>query len=328
MAKPAVRGEIVRKACRDFTSHSSRSLAKLLVEKHSRIFPTYQIAYNAVRHYRGARGPASRRSQKIHNTPTKRVVAPLPESQAQDRLPFVLDGVKRVAVLSDIHIPFHDLKTLKIALKYIDKFNPDCILLNGDVLDFEAISHWPSAPGRPDTFMELQLGREFLWHLRQRYPKSRIVFKEGNHDQRYEKYLMEYAPKLFNIDAAKFSWHVALGVNGIGVEMVGDQRIVQVGKLSVLHGHEVRLAGVHPARSLFTKLLITAMAGHCHRETTHSEQTADGRLIATWSTGCLCHRSPDFAPYNKWSSGFALVEVQASGDFTVALKKVIDGKVY
>jgi len=40
-----------------------------------------------------------------------------------------------------------------------------------------------------------------------------------------------------------------------------------------------------------------------------------GSETTTWSQGCLCNRSPDYAKFNKWNWGFAFADVANDGSF-------------
>jgi hypothetical protein len=53
-----------------------------------------------------------------------------------------------------------------------------------------------------------------------------------------------------------------------------------------------------------------------------------GKLITTWSTGCLCNLNPDYMVLNKWNHGFAFVEVGSNGDFTVKNHRIYKGRVW
>ena len=59
----------------------------------------------------------------------------LPESDEAIYQPYLLNA-KRLLVLSDIHIPYHNIDSLTCAFDYAKKEKPDAILLNGDTLDF------------------------------------------------------------------------------------------------------------------------------------------------------------------------------------------------
>jgi len=95
------------------------------------------------------------------------------------------------------------------------------------------------------------------------------------------------------------------------------------------HEHKYgMIAPVNPARGLFMRTKQSALMGHVHRVSEHTEKAHDGKLIGCWSTGCLCELQPDYSPYNNFGHGFAHVILEKDGTFTVLKKKIINGKVY
>jgi hypothetical protein len=115
-----------------------------------------------------------------------------------------------------------------------------------------------------------------------------------------------------------------------GIEVIKDQRIINIGHLPVLHGHEVHLAGVavNPARSLFLKTKKTALCGHLHRTSQHNETALDGKLISTWSTGHMGEEHPKYARINNWNHGCARVELDDDGNFEVINLRLQGNKLF
>jgi predicted phosphodiesterase len=246
-----------------------------------------------------------------------------------DRTPFRIDGPARVAVLNDIHCPYHDPGALEICLAYFDKRQPTHILLNGDTVDAEAVASWDKDPTKKAFHDEIADCNQLLDHVRERFPKSIIVFKHGNHENRLQTYIWRKAPEL----AGLFSLQLRTLLR------FDDRKIVEVpsytksklGKLVVIHGHEYRFSisnPVNPARGIFLRMHVSAMCGHFHQFSSHSQRNGDDRLITTWSMGALCHLSPDYAPLNNWSHGFAEVEVEADGSFGVQNLRILHGRVW
>lgn len=257
-------------------------------------------------------------------------LAPLPESQAPYWGPTELPG-KRFLVLSDLHVPHHCVRSIEAALAYGDDYGPDSILINGDLFDFYQISRFDKNPTLPKVYAELLAGGDFLDHVRQRFQRAKIYFKLGNHDERWTKYLHQNAPLLAEVPEVSESWKIPSGIIRNRVTVIDNQQPVMLGRLMVLHGHEAGKGGgssVNPARGSFMKHLTCVLSGHLHKQSEHTEATSDGRVIACWSTGCLCHMHPEYARLNKWSSGFATVDVKRSGDYKVQLHRIIDGKIF
>jgi len=240
-----------------------------------------------------------------------------------------IEGPHRVLVLSDIHVPFHDLAAIKLAIEYGIKRDATMVLLNGDIVDFYAVSQWEKDPRRRDFPGEVRAGRQFLKALRSAFPDARIIFKEGNHEERYERYLRMKAPELIGLP--DFEWGSVYGLDEWGIERVGEKRPIRLGKLHVIHGHEYRFAisnPVNPARGFFLRAKTHVLGGHLHQTSQHSEKDLTGNVVSAWSVGCLCDLHPDFRPLNGWCHGFAYIEVDKNGAFRVENLRVIDGKVW
>lgn len=232
-----------------------------------------------------------------------------------------------VLILSDIHIPYHDEAALEAALAAGDELNPDVVLLNGDVVDFHGISRYQTDPRRRSLKVEIASVREFLDHLRHRYPKARILFKLGNHEERWWPYLWSKAPELLGCDFMDLG--VVFETTKYQVELITDQRIIMLGKLPILHGHELPKGmtnPVNPARGAFLRAIDIALIGHHHRSSEHTETSMLGSTITCWSTGCLCELNPEYARINRWNHGFAMVEMSGD-DFTVSNKRIRHGRV-
>ena len=65
------------------------------------------------------------------------------------------------------------------------------------------------------------------------------------------------------------------------------------------------------------------MCGHCHTTSEHTDKNIQGAILTTWSVGCVCDLSPDYAPYGNWNWGFALVDVEKNGNFTVENHRIL-----
>jgi len=317
--------EAARQAALKFPNHSARALARLLHLTHPILFHTQEYARTVVRKVIGKN--TGDRTKTVEKPDYISEPPPIPASKSKDWKPVTLEA-KNVLILSDIHIPYHDTPALKCALKYGDEIKPDLILLNGDVVDFYTISRYETDPEERDLKGEIEAVRQFFDHIRARFRKSRIVFKLGNHDERWWPFIWRKCPELLGIDA--LSLPSLLHADKHGIEVIGDQRIIMLGKLPVLHGHELPKGltnPVNPARGVFMRALDRALIGHHHRTSEHTETTMMERTITCWSTGCLCELHPAYARINRWNHGFANVRIAAGGDFSVENHRIKDGRI-
>ena len=60
----------------------------------------------------------------------------------------MIRGVKKVFFVPDTHVPYHDQSAFKIALKAIDRFQPDILVILGDFADFYSVSAHDKSPNR------------------------------------------------------------------------------------------------------------------------------------------------------------------------------------
>lgn len=335
MTKPNTKLQLAREFVEKFPRHSQRAVTNALLKTHPHVWDSWDACFSVVRRASGTKA-LNRGGNVKMDAPSERVIhaaggigepPAIPESKAKPWNPHDLDG-KRILVLSDVHVPYHDKEALRLALEWGKGRKPDVVLLNGDIADFYSISRFESDPAQRDFAGELQSVREFLRYIRSQFKGARVLYKLGNHEERWWHWMWRKAPELMGCDFMDFS--AMTHCEKHGVEVLGDQRIITVGKLSVLHGHEWR-AGistpVNPARGAFLKANECAMQGHLHRTSEHTETSISGRVITCWSTGCLCDLHPEYARVNRWNHGFAEIEMHG-GDFQVVNKRILHGKVF
>ena len=309
------------------------TLAKTIYKNHPESFLTVESVRNLIRYYTGSSGKRHRDKIGSDNVNLLRehgVYNPfkLPEEMSDDYTPFILSQ-SNVLVLSDLHFPYHSIEAITTALEYGKKKEVNAILINGDLMDFAMLSRHEREWRQRYPHEEFEATRNFLVTLRKEFPKAMIVFKEGNHDERWEKWLYVKAPELFG--DAEFKLETRLRLPELKIQIVQDRRPVHIGKLSVLHGHEMfgGSGGVNPARSTFLKTLSNVMVGHYHRTSSHVESSFNGDVISVQSTGCLCNLTPYYMRVNKHNHGFARVELDiATGEYHLENLKIIKGKVY
>lgn len=328
----SVKGDIVKKELSRFPTTAILTLAKKIYKENSKVFASVEDVRGVLNYHTGKSGKRNRKIaanknlfQKITNdtNPFK-----LPESFAESFEPYIISQSKTL-IISDLHFPYQDNKAITAAIKYGLKEKVTCILINGDLLDFASISRHEKDWRQRSVYEEFESVRNFLKMLRDKFPKAKIVFKEGNHDERWEKWLYVKAPELF--DDPEYKLEVILRLGELKIDIVKDRRPVKIGKLTVLHGHEMAgtSGGVNPARSTFTKTLESVLIGHFHKSSSHSESSMWGDLKVTESVGCLCGLHPQFMRVNKWNFGFAIVDLNIkTGEYLVGNKKIINGKVY
>ena len=315
--------DVVRKYVEKFPKHGNRTLASLIIKENPNLFTSLDAARSCVRYVRGNGGKAQgRKGRATHPKPNgKAGEYKIPKSLTpKKRIVRIPDG--KTLLLSDIHLPYHDVEALECALEH--GHDADNIILNGDTVDFYATSRWDTDPNHRDLAGELQAARQFLMHLRERFPNANIYFKIGNHEERWEKFLWRKAPELCGVP--DFKMEKLLRFEDLDIQEIGGRQLTKAGGLWILHGHEFfnTFDPVNFARTLQVKTGVCTIAGHKHKSSQHSVKSMDGDTIACWSVGCLCDLEPDYMPVNQWNLGFAEV-VHQGKKFDVNNYRIIDG---
>jgi predicted phosphodiesterase len=305
------------------------TLARIMYKENIELFKSVDSARSSLRRLEGKVGNAEKKylSNKdfIMNEERPKNPWKLPESDEAKYDPYILKA-KKLAVLSDIHVPYHSMSALECALDKIYEEKPDAILLNGDTIDFYGLSRFQKDPRKRSVAYELQALNEFLDILKQF--EAKIIYKLGNHDERYEHYLQHKAPELLGISDFEFKNLLKAGERKMDV--VGEKRIIKANKLNIIHGHEYPsvFSPVNIARGLYMKGKVSAMQGHNHQTSEHTETDMNGEIVTTWSLGCLCELNPAYMPLNRWGHGMAMVDLDANGkDFEVRNYRIYKGKI-
>lgn len=325
---------ILDEAAKKHPDMPALTLAKVLFATYPGVFSSLDAVRSGLQYRYGSKGKEHR---KCATTPRPKREAGedwkqyLPDPMQTikgDWSAVEISGPCKALILSDIHIPFHNQEALVLAMEYGRSKKADLIILNGDVMDCYAIpSKWVRDP-QFHLCDEVRKGREFLVALRKAFPTERIVWKWGNHEERYER-MMRANPHLYGIDS--YEWTEVFDYKTHSIEHVGDKRPILLGKLNVIHGHEFGLSSilVNPARTFYTKAgAVHVLGGHFHQTSQHSANNLEQNLVSAWSTGCLCELHPDYRPVNQWSHGFAYVEVDQRGAFMVENKRIVDGRIW
>jgi predicted phosphodiesterase len=316
----------------------TEAVPSLTIAKHLRItypslFDTVESVRSLIRYYRGNLGEKNRNELKDktfmrENRTPKRALEDYDFSPTVTGVSDYIFPYKKPLILSDIHIPFHDIYALQQAIDYGIKHNCDSIYLNGDILDCSKISSFVPDPESSDFRRERDMFFEFAEYLNT--TGLPLFFKVGNHEFRIEYHQRKQNPELAKLD--DLSIDRLLHLKDIGMEYISSLQKTKMGDLLVIHGHEfgnAMFSPVNPARGLFLRAKCSVLAGHNHQTSEHQESNLNGQSIQCFSTGCLCTLNPTWRPfaYTKWNLGFAIVEIDEDGGFDVWNKKIVKGKI-
>lgn len=319
-------GIVVKDYLHKYPSVPSKKIAELITKEVPGLFANVDAARIRVRYYRGA-GGVKNRSYLNEDTyiPKVSIVEPIEEP---DYTPYMItDNDYPISVGFDAHIPYFDQDALELFIEYSVEIGAKTILLAGDWLDFYQLSRFIKDPRRRNVQEEIDMLKQILQQIKKVLPKAKIIYKYGNHEERYDNYVMTNAPQLFHLETTHLESQ--LGLKEMGITVVKDKRIIKAKHLHIIHGHEYVYSisnPVNPARGLYNRAKKSAMCGHFHQSSEHTEPAINGDVVTCWSVGCLCNLHPEYMPLNKWGHGFA--SILAEDDmFTVQNKKIVNYRI-
>lgn len=331
--------EIVEK----FPTLSKTELGRRLHKDYPKLFKSPEDARKFIRGVTGA--------NDVGFTQTDKYIGPRLElGDRFDNSPFILKA-KKIGLIYDVHIPFHDKGALELALSWLKGQDIDCLVLGGDIIDCYDLSKFEKELGARPFWEEIKMLTDFLDDLRDNFPDQGIIYKFGNHENRYKRYLQRQAREISspitsieylikqrirkcddekcNLDCPTcggLQWVITN--KDRNVQVVGDRRPIHAGKLDIIHGHETNGGSnqVSPARGFMLRRKVSTIGGHFHRTSKQSSKDARGSRHGYWSVGCLSDLTPQYMPENEWNHGFAMVEVEGEM-YTVHNKEIINGRV-
>lgn len=254
-------------------------------------------------------------------------------------------------------IEFHSEPAIDVALQIVaaaqEKYGVDVIVNLGDTLDLPAQSrHKQEIAFQNSTNLSIQRTYEYLAQQRAIAPDAEIVFLEGNHDCRINKYLAENAPAVAMMRRANDGtdgWPVnslphllrmdELNINFCSGYPAGEYWINE--NLRCIHGDRVNSSGSTAMKYINSNHHVSTIYGHIHRIETlyHTNHTSKGpaRNVA-FSPGCLCRvdgsvpsvkggSTPNEKPvryWENWQQGLGFVWYKESGEFTIIPVPILD----
>jgi len=326
-----LKSDLVREYLVRFPDHADLTMAKKIYKENPLMFTTVESTRSLVRMVRGKMGPYNIKDKSLHTEKTYDTNPyKLPDSEEKIREPYVLPlADNNILLISDLHIPYHNIKAITLALDYGKEQKVNTIIINGDLMDFYHMSRFERDPRKRSIKFEFDSTKAFLVILRESFPNAQIYWLKGNHDVRYEHWLMSKAPEVF--DDPYYQLEERLKLNEQRIHLIGDKTLVKAGKLHIHHGHlffRGFMAPVNSARGLFMKAKQSTICGHVHKISEHTETNLDGEMTTTWTTGCLCELSPDYSPFaNNYAHGFAHIKVNSDDTYSVKNFRIYKGKL-
>ena len=136
--------------------------------------------------------------------------------------------MRRIVVLSDLQIPYHDPVALKKVISFIKWYRPNELWCVGDELDAPEPSRWNKgmageyAPTLQDSIDQTyNIMADFRDALGRNKP---FIIQRSNHTDRIQTYIRKYAPAFGSLESLKIE--ELLGYSSLGIQYLHRTSLV------------------------------------------------------------------------------------------------------
>ena len=140
----------------------------------------------------------------------------------------------KVFCISDIHLPFHNKKSLEKIYSLLSQEKPTHVIQVGDLLDQYVFSKYPRSMGYTpdnDVFLGAEQAKTMWEKIRDLLPKAKCFQLLGNHDVRMAKRIQEKIPELSDM----FSHQNIYKFPGVTV-LKSDRDFLKIDGVFYVHG--------------------------------------------------------------------------------------------
>jgi len=254
---------------------------------------------------------------------------PVPVSPPPRKASAKSDFVRILA--GDVHGSAMDRPAVEAFLRDVKRWSPNEIVLGGDILEcggFLAEHHTLGYIAETDyTYQDdIAAANWFLDELQRAAPNASILFIEGNHDERPERWVIDKTIR--NGRDAEFlrsllSPRTLLRLDERGIQFFsrGQEYVpglpngwVKLGKIYVTH--ELG-GGKNAARDSVNKTAGNVVFFHTHRADSATMVFPNVGLVTAWNPGCLCklQRMWNHSDPTGWNHGYAIEFVSKNDNF-------------
>ena len=243
----------------------------------------------------------------------------------------------RVLIWPDTHLPYADSRAVSLALQVGRYYQPDLLILLGDVLDCTGFSRFPHDQVDPKSFLQTELDE---WHslagsLCEMAPKAERIFLLGNHEERIERWLWSQ-PQLYGLTGMRLPSLLGLADHGFRPDVEREVLLCN-GSLTVTHGTRIGGQGSGlAARQEMARHGTSGVSGHTHRLALVTQRDKAG--LRQWiESGHLSLNPPHYQPsIQNWIQGVTIGEVSESGNdfelrpvpFRLSYRCLVDGREF
>jgi hypothetical protein len=236
--------------------------------------------------------------------------------------------------------PIHDRKGIDAVIKLAREWQPEVVVLLGDMLD---LAQWSLKYPRPPEYRQTtgatinELYYD-LCRIREACPNSEIVWLEGNHEARIQKALTEILPESVHLAPAGETQPALCIERLLHLEDLGIEYIKPFPADYWLWGCIQITHGEGHGKGVTTKLAKTKsysmVKGHGHGlelSCSRVETPKGSKNITVMQPGCLCRIDgtvPGVSPRPDWQHGVGFGILDKEGQEHLWAAPIHEGRLY
>lgn len=224
-------------------------------------------------------------------------------------------------VISDNHVPFHNIDLHKKLIKLIKDICPDDFIILGDFLDMYSLGKYHEGSlhylSDINLSMEYAEGAKLLDQIDAALPlKTKRHYLWGNHEDRFWRF--KKSGDMVKLGEELINPTNALRLNDRGYTVIDDWKngYIRLGNLTLIHGDSI---AIQSTNTMIMKAFDNLMFGHTHRPQVFYRS----RFVAH-ALGCMANiedeKGMSYMPRiqrEHWRNGFGIVRYSDSGQFFV-----------
>lgn len=251
-----------------------------------------------------------------------------------------------VAFMGDHHAPHHDEELHAATLAWLAEFQPDRVIVLGDLLDYDGVSRHRKDPAWSTTMQDtIDAGYGILRGYVEASPATQFQALNGNHEARLRNAVLDQLQAIHGLTRAGGDEHPVLStpfllrMDELGIEWIGGdgsyehEQILVTSELAARHGWIARKGSGASALSTLEHLRHSIVIGHTHRQsvvfhTSHSI-TGEPKTLTGVEAGTLARvrGGLGYAVSPSWQAGFAAASIWPDGTFKIDLASWINDRL-
>jgi len=237
-----------------------------------------------------------------------------------------------MVIASDFHIPFHDVEAVKVFVKFLQDYQPDELVLNGNINDCGAFSTHPKLREVATAFKSAKQERE-QWFpiaelLRDVLPNAKITYIGSQcHEGWIDKWTAISPILLEDENYTIKNW---FKLDDYGIDFI-PEIYDPLGDATFLISHGTIARGKSGATAMASMEMegTSTCVAHTHKLSQVFKTTAVGETVGL-ECGCLCQRQPWYYLKGRrlmmdWQQGFVLANFKGNSFSTSCVPIIRDG---